>query len=584
MQLLLLTSNSSYMVSTAASASGTLERTPPIYLLVSLLERQLTGTLVLETQTGAKSALNFVRGVPNKLKAAEPVARFGTLLVEFGYLDDSTCESSHAESTQAKCLHGQYLVQSGAIDTNILNRALRSQLLLKLQWFCGLPVATAYGFYEHQDFLSRWAGDGISVSPLLVLWDLTRTSSNLPNLSERTKRFESRVLVLDSRALLDAFGFETNERRLLKVLRDEPQTLQDLRALNLVTEPVLQRLLYVLSLTRHIGLAQDAERATPLGVGLGLESSVELLRGNPPPAARPNASTTERAAPARVTGPAAAARRSAAPLDPQREREITEKRRVISSMTEGYDTYDYYELLGVPRGATAAEIQTAFFEAAKRFHPDKLGAELADLRASSARLFARMSEARQTLTDPESRQQYDAKLGHGVTHDDEDDEQKRIHEIINAATCFQKAEVLLKKRMLAEAEKEALRAHESDPEQADYIALLAWINASKTESNALLPESLAQLNMAVSMSPENDKIRFYRAQILSRLGKKQEALADYKFVVTKNPRNIDAQRELRLSEMRKSQQSSPALTPELALRQSSAPLSKGGVFGKFFKR
>jgi curved DNA-binding protein CbpA len=271
-------------------------------------------------------------------------------------------------------------------------------------------------------------------------------------------------------------------------------------------------------------------------------------------------------------------------MDPQREREITEKRRVISSMTDGYDTYDYYELLGVPRDATAEQIQTAFFDAAKRFHPDKLGAELADLRVSSARLFARMSEARQTLTEPLLRQQYDAKLGHGVAHDDGEDEQKRIHEIINAATSFQKAEVLLKKRMLAEAEKEARRAHEADPEQADYLALLAWINASKTESLAQLPESLGQLNMAVAMSPENDKIRFYRAQILSRLGRKQEALVDYKFVVTKNPRNIDAQRELRLSEMRKSQISAPAPIPAAAQPQSGAPQSKGGVFSKFFKR
>lgn len=562
------------MVSSAAFASGTLERTPPIHLLVSLLERQLTGTLVLETQTGAKSALNFVRGVPNKVKSAEPVARLGTLLVEFGCLDAATAESSYAEATQAKCLHGQYLVQNGAIDTKTLDRALRSQLLLKLQWFCGLPVATAYGFYEHQDFLARWAGDGIAASPLLVLWDLTRMCSNLPNLSQRTKRYESRVLVLDSRTVIDAFGLETAERRLLTVFRDEPQTLQDLRAQNLVAEPVLQRLIYVLSLTRHIGLAQDAERAIPLGVGLGLESNVELLTVSHPLASRPNA--------APVTAPATVEHRSAAPQDPRREREVTEKRRLISTMTEGYDSYDHYELLGVPRDATGEQIQTAFFDAAKRFHPDKLGVELADLRASSARLFARLSEAHQTLADSASRQQYDAKLGHGVTVSDEEDEQKRIHEIINAATSFQKAEVLLKKRMLEAAEKEARRAHESDPGQADYLALLAWINASKAESTALLPESLSQLNLAVAMNPESDKIRFYRAQVLSRLGKKQEALTDYKFVVTKNPHNIDAQRELRLSEMRKSQVSSP--TPVAAQQQSGAPPSKGGVFSKFFKR
>jgi tetratricopeptide (TPR) repeat protein len=266
-----------------------------------------------------------------------------------------------------------------------------------------------------------------------------------------------------------------------------------------------------------------------------------------------------------------------APADPRGNEEALERRRQLVALAERYEDLDYYELLGVAHDAPVAQIQAAFFEAAKRFHPDKLGAELADLRPISAKLFARITEARQTLTNPELRSRYEAKLSQGVA--DGQDEQHRIQQIVNASTCFQKAEVLLKKRMLAAAEEEARRAYENDPEQADYLALLAWIQANKSDSVPLLPEILAQLNVAVRMNPDSEKARFYRAQVLTRLGRNLEAVIDYKFVVAKNPRNIDAQREIRLWEMR---QQTPAAA-SAQQRANSLP-AKGGVLSKLFKR
>ncbi len=241
------------------------------------------------------------------------------------------------------------------------------------------------------------------------------------------------------------------------------------------------------------------------------------------------------------------------------------------------ETLDHYELLGVPRDATSPQIQAAFLEAAKRFHPDKLGSELADLRPTSAKLFARITEARQTLTNARSRTEYDTKRAQGMTR--QVDEQHRIQEIVNAATCFQKAEVFLKKRMLGPAEQEAKRAHESDPEQADYLALLSWIQANKPDSAAKLPEILAQLSAAVHMSPESEKIRFYRAQVLTRLGRHLEAVNDYRLVVAKNPHNIDAQREIRLWEMR--QHGAHAAQSH---QRPDPPEPTGGVLSKLFKR
>jgi hypothetical protein len=59
---------------------------------------------------------------------------------------------------------------------------------------------------------------------------------------------------------------------------------------------------------------------------------------------------------------------------------------------------DYYELLGVPRGASPAEIRSAYRALAKVMHPDAGG---------TAGTFRLLREAYETLTDPERRDDYD---------------------------------------------------------------------------------------------------------------------------------------------------------------------------------
>lgn len=59
---------------------------------------------------------------------------------------------------------------------------------------------------------------------------------------------------------------------------------------------------------------------------------------------------------------------------------------------------DYYEILGVARGATPDEIKKAFHKLAHKYHPDKGGDE---------KKFKEVSEAYQILSDPKKRAQYD---------------------------------------------------------------------------------------------------------------------------------------------------------------------------------
>jgi curved DNA-binding protein CbpA len=97
--------------------------------------------------------------------------------------------------------------------------------------------------------------------------------------------------------------------------------------------------------------------------------------------------------------------------EPEPDESIDRIREDVMRKLHFYGSADYYEVLGVTRQATTGDVKTAYYQLAKKFHPDRYRqAEYADLRGKLEALFAIITQAYETLSQPAQRATYDKKI------------------------------------------------------------------------------------------------------------------------------------------------------------------------------
>ncbi|AUX29224.1 MULTISPECIES: DnaJ domain-containing protein [Sorangium] len=256
--------------------------------------------------------------------------------------------------------------------------------------------------------------------------------------------------------------------------------------------------------------------------------------------------------------------------------ELAARRAEIEARAAAIDGESFFQMLGVADDVPPERVQSAYFALAKQWHPDRTPAELQDVKPLVARVFARISEAYQTLSDPKRRAEY--LQGPKEAAPPAEDEEK-IARVVDAALEFQKAEILLKKNDLAGAEIRARRALNADPEQPEYMTLLVWIQAQRRGEPPALAEGatsahyddlIQTLDVVLRKEPRYERALFYRGMLLKRSGRIDRAIRDFRLAAEINPKNLDAIREVRVQEMRS--------------RTTSDPTPTGGLLGKFWKR
>jgi hypothetical protein len=137
-----------------------------------------------------------------------------------------------------------------------------------------------------------------------------------------------------------------------------------------------------------------------------------MARAMPPPAAPTTPPFTgARTPPAGTANPPASAA-AAPPPEPRSSRLGPEEiRRIIVETHEGLATRTHYEVLGIGREASDAEVRQAHSRLVRALHPDACRApELADLQAQREAVFVRVGQAFEILRDLEARAQYDNHL------------------------------------------------------------------------------------------------------------------------------------------------------------------------------
>jgi len=165
--------------------------------------------------------------------------------------------------------------------------------------------------------------------------------------------------------------------------------------------------------------------APPAAAGRTPQAPPAAVPSAPPAAAPPPPAAPPPAAPAAPMSPPAAPSQAASPpppapspgappaaADAASDDPASERRREILEVYEGLQSKNHFEILGLPRASSAADVKEAYFRLARRFHPDvHHGASLGDLRDKLERVFIKLGEAYEVLRDPARRGEYEARLG-----------------------------------------------------------------------------------------------------------------------------------------------------------------------------
>ena len=143
----------------------------------------------------------------------------------------------------------------------------------------------------------------------------------------------------------------------------------------------------------------------------------------------------------------------------------------VLAFREKISSMNYYQVLRVSKDASEDEIKKAYFQLARKFHPDRFDRSVNEhYRAQIGEVFDAITKAYRTLSDETLKREYDAKTPAGTKEDSRDFSRKADVKFRQAKTLFtlgryEDALVLL---------EEALRLKR---DKADYFLLLAMTEA-----------------------------------------------------------------------------------------------------------
>lgn len=595
-----------------AAIQGTLKERPLPRLLQQLYRKKFTGYFVVTDQTRDESEVYLREGAPVHVHRPVDTDRLDNLLVEFGVVSAEVVAEASAQVNEGQRL-GDVLERMGVLDRRKLANVLKMQVMRKLTRLFFVSEGSYAVFVAPHAY---GEGDDLAlmrVDPRSVIFPGIRAAYDLPRVTQELSRLVGQRFRLTdiSPGFVAAMGIPA-EDRIVEALRQGWMTLDDLDSITsrpLEIRSVVLALYYTDSLAREPIGQPAADSAVPSTMlpspssdpgqpfrlpgdsGPTLQAAPAASDNVPPrPTEKLTASPVPNSGPVVpiVRAPFAGATRQAvhpvSALPPkatgaspggQIHAPDSALRASIQDMAQKLGRLNHFELLGVSPNASAGEISTAFVRAARQFHPDRLaGAGLRDLYPLAEKILARINEAAMVLGDPTRRAEYVALLSAGPQA-----ARTNLPTVLEAENTFLKGEVFLKKGDHAKAIECFVAANQGNPGEPQYRAYLAWarFDDPRARKEAVVRETLSVLEAVLRERPKFARGHYWVGQLWKFLNESDRAAQSFRQAVELDSSFIEASRELRLIEMRKSKSvpARPGAKPEPP---------RGGLMGKFFKK
>jgi tetratricopeptide (TPR) repeat protein len=296
------------------------------------------------------------RGCVARAWTSESECYLGGVVYELGMIDGATLNETLAEVAQAKRLHGEILMERGAITKEQLHQALAEQTCRKVHALFTFPDETRWSFVESVQRARDEARPEIDAWH--AIWRGLREHPPVVHLKRTLARAEGSIKIRDA-SVLDRFGLSAEERAVAIRLATEPVALVRLVAESPIGAMRTESLVYLFALARCLARVN----VDPVGpANLGRDGIVQRAKG------------------------------------------ILEE--------------DPYSVLGLPEGASPEAARAAYFRLARLWQRDRIPETYADLGPECELIFATICDAHRILTSTSLRPRATTSIGDAIDERD----------------------------------------------------------------------------------------------------------------------------------------------------------------------
>ena len=214
------------------------------------------------------------------------------------------------------------------------------------------------------------------------------------------------------------------------------------------------------------------------------------------------------------------------------------QRKRLEKLLSAAKEQDYFQVLGLPRGARSDDIKKAYKDLAKIFHPDKLSSSASmELKDMTKEFFSLLSKAHDVLTSPEAKEAYIKELEQG---------QAKVR--LEQEALYEEAKELLKKQKFKEANRMLDRAVELFTPSPEILLHQLWAKLKNIDQAEDARETLNDIHKSLNKVPPEDRHNatyyFVKGLFQKYIGETSQAIHNMQHAVGLAPNFVEAKREL----------------------------------------